>query len=174
MWALSGAVSGHSRKRLSGERSVEREAAERRAGVTKISLSAERQIGRSRSAQMLCYWRRVADQLIANDGVEDAYQQYGAVFKPARRQAKKHSHCTCTDRPWERPRRRNDTWSVKWRRSVCRCDWRRRCASRESASCPSTRRRSPAPCTVDTSHTNTRPRITLASLLRQHVRNRTR
>jgi len=34
--------------------------AERRAGVTKVGLSGERQIGRSRSAHMLCllsvYW----------------------------------------------------------------------------------------------------------------------
>ena len=47
----SGAVSGHSRKRVSGKWSVEREAAERRAGVTKIGLN-----GRSRSAHML--WLR--------------------------------------------------------------------------------------------------------------------
>jgi len=30
--------------------------AERRAGVTKVGLSGERQIGRSRSAHMLCSW----------------------------------------------------------------------------------------------------------------------
>jgi len=41
-------------KRLSAERSVEQEAAEQTAGVTKIGLSAELQIGRSRSAHMLC------------------------------------------------------------------------------------------------------------------------
>ena len=52
-------VSGAERERGSGksgerERSVEREAAERRAGVTKIGLSGEREIGRSCSAHMLC------------------------------------------------------------------------------------------------------------------------
>ena len=47
----SGAVSGHSRKRLSGSGAEERKAAKRRAGVIKIGVSAERQIGRSRSAQ---------------------------------------------------------------------------------------------------------------------------
>ena len=49
----SGAVSGHSRKRLSGSGAGGR-GTEQRAGVTKIGLSAERQIGRSRSAHMLC------------------------------------------------------------------------------------------------------------------------
>ena len=47
--SVIGAVSGHSRKRLrgSGAWSGGREAgAELRAGVTKIGLSAERQIGR--------------------------------------------------------------------------------------------------------------------------------
>ena len=55
-WAVSGsgAVSRHSKKMLERERSVERETAERersgaRAGVTKTGLSAERQIGCSRS-----------------------------------------------------------------------------------------------------------------------------
>jgi len=42
--------SGAGRNRGERERSVERQAAEWRAGVTKIGLSAERQIGRSRSA----------------------------------------------------------------------------------------------------------------------------
>jgi len=51
-------VNGAERERGSGksverERSGEREAAERRAGVTKIGLSDEREIGRSRSAHML-------------------------------------------------------------------------------------------------------------------------
>ena len=50
-------VSGAERERdsgKSGERSGEREAAERRAGVTKIGLSGEREIGGSRSAHILC------------------------------------------------------------------------------------------------------------------------
>ena len=51
-------MSGAEREQGSGksgerERSGEREAAERRAGVTKIGLSSEREIGRSRSAHML-------------------------------------------------------------------------------------------------------------------------
>jgi len=55
-------VSGHFRKRLSGSAAWsgaagghDRERMQRRAGVTKLGLSAERQIGRSRSAHMLCY-----------------------------------------------------------------------------------------------------------------------
>ena len=40
-------------KTIERERSVEREVAERIAGVTKIGLSAEWQISRSRSANML-------------------------------------------------------------------------------------------------------------------------
>ena len=41
------------KKTLERERSVKRKAAERRAGVTNIGLTTERQIGRSRSAHML-------------------------------------------------------------------------------------------------------------------------
>ena len=43
------------RKTLERERSMEWEAAERRAGVTEIDLSTERQIVRSRSTHMLCF-----------------------------------------------------------------------------------------------------------------------
>ena len=55
MWALSGV----GRKRGERERSVEPEVVDRqrngeRVSLTKIGLSAEPQIGRSRSAHMIC------------------------------------------------------------------------------------------------------------------------
>jgi len=58
-WAENGAsrsraVSGHSRKHK-WEWSMEQEAAEQRAGVTKIGFSAEWQIGHSHSAHMICW-----------------------------------------------------------------------------------------------------------------------